>query len=452
MSINEILPSLTAFLLLTNVVLLLIIMWLSGSAAQQSERSVREELRISRAESARADKDLREEVTNGLNSVSDSMVRVINEIGSQQSVQLDAVSKLLSEITDTHAAHIEELCETVDTQLRELQDSNERKLEEMRETVDEKLHGTIERRLGESFKMLSDRLDAVHNGLGEMHDLATGVGDLKRVLTGVETRGNWGEFQLEALLKQLLTPNQYDKNIATKDGSKDTVEYAIRLPGPGNPKDGWVWLPIDSKFPEEEYRKLQEAAEKTDSEAVKKALSNLTEAIRKSAKNMHERYLNPPKTTDFGILFLPVEGLYAEVLRQPALVNDLQQNHRVVVAGPTTLAAILNSLRIGFRTLMIEERAREVWNVLAAVKTEFSQFGTVLDKLKQQLSSATTTIEETGARTRAMERHLGDVEELTTEAAAEVLKLNGTHRANGTAAPGPNGAHTAQRKEGAEKA
>ncbi len=423
--ITEILPSLTAFLLMTNVILLLLLLWTSGSAAHLAEKSVREELRIARVEFARTDRELREEVSNGLNSVSDSMVRVVNEMGNQQSIQLEAVSRLLKEITETHASHIEELCETVDTQLRELQDGNEKRLEEMRITVDEKLHGTIERRLGESFQLLSDRLDTVHDGLGEMHNLAAGVGDLKKVLTSVKTRGNWGQFQLEALLEQLLTPNQYDKNIQTKEKSRETVEYAIRLPGPGNPEDGWIWLPIDSKFPEEEYRQLQEAAENADSEAVHKATDRLTKAVRNTAKNIRDKYLNPPKTTDFGIMFLPIEGLYGEILRQPDLVDDLQRNYRVVVAGPTTFAAILNSLRIGFRTLMIEERAREVWKVLAGVKTEFGKFETVLDKLKQQLSSATATIEETGARTRAMERQLDDVEQLSSEAAAEALKLNG---------------------------
>ncbi len=225
--LTEILPSLTAFLLMTNVILLLFLLWTSGSAAHLAEKSVREELRIARVEFARTDRELREEVSNGLNSVSDSMVRVVNEMGNQQSIQLEAVSKLLKEITETHASHIEELCETVDTQLRELQDGNEKRLEEMRMTVDEKLHGTIERRLGESFQLLSDRLDTVHDGLGEMHNLATGVGDLKKVLTSVKTRGNWGQFQLEALLEQLLTPNQYDKNIQTKEKSRETVEYAI---------------------------------------------------------------------------------------------------------------------------------------------------------------------------------------------------------------------------------
>lgn len=422
---TEILPSLTVFLLMSNVVLLLVLLWLSGSAAQSAEKSVREEIRIARAEAARTDRDLREEVSNGLNSVSDSMIRVISEIGNNQSTQLEAVCKLLNEITDTHASHIEELCDTVDTHLSELQDSNEKRLEEMRMTVDEKLHGTIEKRLGESFQLLSDRLDAVHDGLGEMKNLASGVGDLKRVLTSVKTRGNWGEFQLEALLEQLLTPNQYDKNVYTKEKSRVAVDYAIRLPGPGNPEDGWVWLPIDSKFPEEEYRQLQEATERADAEAVQKAITNLTKAVRHSAKNIRDKFLNPPKTTDFGIMFLPIEGLYAEVLRQPDLVDDLQQNYRVVIAGPMTLAAILNSLRMGFRTLMIEERAREVWKVLAAVKTEFGKFGTVLDKLKRQLNSATTTIEETGLRTLAMEHQLGDVEKLSAEAAAEVLKLSG---------------------------
>jgi DNA recombination protein RmuC len=355
------------------------------------------------------------------------------------------VASLLREITETHESHIEKIRDTVDAQLSELHEGNERKLEEMRKTVDEKLHGTIEKRLGESFTLLSERLEAVQHGLGEMKNLATGVGDLKKVLNSVQARGAWGEIQLGSLLEQILTPDQYEKNVHTKDRSRVTVEFAIRLPGPDHRKDAHVWLPIDSKFPHEEYAKLQEAAESGDGDDVHSATTALVKAIKHSAKELRDHHLNPPKTTDFAILFLPTEGLYAEVLRQPGLIEELQQTYRIVAAGPTTLAAILNSLRMGFRTFVIEQRATEVWKVLGAVKTEFRQFGEVLDKIKSQLNTAKTTIEETGVRTRAMERKLEHVEHLPPDAADELLKLRNGDDSNSDEIDDPvthgNGAH-----------
>jgi DNA recombination protein RmuC len=296
----------------------------------------------------------------------------------------------------------------------------------MRKTVDEKLQGTLEKRLGESFKIVSERLEAVQRGLGEMQNLATGVGDLKRVLTNVKSRGTWAEVQLGGILEQFLVPEQYAKNVKTKKDSGEMVEFAIRLPGRPDEPESAVWLPIDSKFPQEDYLRLQEAAEQADAEGVQKAGDALARTLRSEAQKIQEKYLDPPSTTDFGIMFLATEGLYAEALRQPGLASELQQKHRIVLAGPTTLAAILSSLRMGFQTLAIEKRASEVWEVLAAVKTEFERFGEVLDRLKRQLKTAGRTIEKAEVRTRAMERRLRDVERLPESDAEGILSLPGT--------------------------
>ena len=313
--------------------------------------------------------------------------------------------------------------ETLNKNFLQIQESNQKKLDEMRRTVDEKLHDTLEKRLGESFRLVSDRLEAVHKGLGEMQTLAMGVGDLKRVLTNVKIRGTWAEVQLGAILEQILTPDQWAKNVCVKDESLERVEYAIRLPGPKDDPDACVWLPIDSKFPQEDYLRLQEAAERAEPNAVQAAMDALARTVRVAAKDIREKYVNPPITTDFGIMFLATEGLYAEILRQPSLVEDLQQRQRVVVAGPTTLAAILSSLRMGFQTVVIEQRAAEVWRVLGAIKTEFGKFGDVLDKVKRQLNTASRTIEQTGVRSRAMERRLRSVEQLPETEASAVLSL-----------------------------
>jgi DNA recombination protein RmuC len=307
--------------------------------------------------------------------------------------------------------------------VKELQEGNEKKLEEMRKTVDEKLHETLEKRLGESFKLVSDRLEAVHKGLGEMQHLATGVGDLKRVLVNVKARGTWAEVQLGAILEQILTPEQFGKNVRVKPDSLESVEYAVRLPGPKDEPEACVWLPIDSKFPQEDYLRLQEAADKADPSAIQAAADDLARTVRAAAKDIHAKYISPPSTTDFGIMFLATEGLYAEVLRQPALIEDLQHRYRVVVAGPTTLAAILSSLRMGFQTLAIEQRAVEVWRVLGATKTAFGKFGEVLNKVKHHIDMAGKTIDKTGARTRDIERRLRSVEKLPEPEALEILAL-----------------------------
>ena len=410
------------------IVLLIILLFLKTSykrAIKEVEQTVREEFRSNRDESARAARDLREEVVSAQKSYIETMIQTIGELGSLQRNKLESVERRIKELTESNEARIEKLRNTLDAQLKSLQQANEKKLDQMRQTVDEKLQNTLEKRLAESFKIVSERLEAVQRGLGEMQSLATGVGDLKRVLTNVKARGTWGEVQLGALLEQILTPDQYAKNVQTREGSRETVEYAIRLPGAGNDSRAAVcWLPIDSKFPQEDYLRLVSAADAADVDAVEKATSALIRAVQSSAKEIAEKYLDPPGTTDFAIMFLPTEGLYAEILRQPGLMEKLQQTFRVVVAGPTTLSAILSSLRMGFRTLAIEKRSSEVWNVLAAVKTEFGKFGDVLAKVKNHLDAASNTIDQTGVRTRAMNRKLREVEQLPTDASEKLLGLS----------------------------
>ncbi len=373
---------------------------------------------------------MRQEVSSGLRAASDALAKILEEMGKGHRSQLDGMTRQLTEFTDSNRQALDRIRDTLDVRVKGLQEGNERKLEEMRRTVDEKLHDALEKRLGESFKLVSDRLEAVHKGLGEMQNLATGVGDLKRVLTNVKARGTWAEVQLGAILDQILTPEQFDKNVCVKADSSERVEYAVRLPGPKDDPETCVWLPIDSKFPQEDYLRLQDAAEKADPREVQAAIEALARTVRTAAKDIHDKYVSPPNTTDFGIMFLATEGLYAEVLRQPALVGDLQQQYRVVVAGPTTLAAILSSLRMGFQTLAVEQRAAEVWRVLGAIKTEFAKFGDVLERVKRQLTTASRTIEETGVRSRAMERKLRSVERLPEAEAAGILAL---------AAPGEEG-------------
>ena len=327
----------------------------------------------------------------------------------------------LAQLVETQTRQAETLRGVVDTALQTLRTENAEKLEQMRRTVDEKLHETLEKRLGESFKLVSDRLEQVHKGLGEMQTLATGVGDLKRVLGNVKARGIFGEGQLGALLEQALTPEQYAANVAVRPGSNERVEFAIRLPGRGEDETP-MWLPIDAKFPREDYERLVEAQDRADPEAAKVAAAQLERAVRAQAKLM-EKYICPPHTTDFAVMFLPTEGLYAEVLRRPGLFESLQRDHRVNVAGPTTLLAILNSLQMGFRTLAIERRSSEVWQVLGAVKSEFVKFGEVLDKVKKKLDEASTQIEQTGVRSRAITRRLRDVEALPGAEADPLLPL-----------------------------
>ena len=329
----------------------------------------------------------------------------------------------LGQLTESNDRRFAEIRTTIEQRLKDIETNNATKLEEMRRTVDEKLHATLEQRLGESFKQVSDRLEQVHRGLGEMQTLAAGVGDLKKVLTNVKTRGTWGEVQLEALLEQLLTADQYAKNVATVPKSAERVEFAIKLPGRQDPEGVAVpvWLPIDAKFPREDYERLIEAQERADPVAVEEASRALEARIRAEARAIAEKYVAPPHTTDFALLFLPTEGLYAEVLRRPGLTDMLQRDYRVTIAGPTTLTALLNSLQMGFRTLAIEKRSSEVWQVLGAVKTEFGKFGDVLAKTKSQLETVTRSIDAAQTRTRMMNRKLRDVEALPGEQASGLL-------------------------------
>jgi DNA recombination protein RmuC len=332
----------------------------------------------------------------------------------------DTLNQTLATLTESNAQRMLEVRATLEARIKDLQADNGVRLEEMRKTVDEKLHATLETRLSESFKQVSDRLEKVHQGLGEMQQLAIGVGDLKRVLTNVKTRGIWGEVQLEMLLEQVLTVDQYGKNVETVAGSNARVEFAIKLPGlvDGGPP---VWMPIDAKFPKEQYERLLDATERADPEGVALASRELERAVRLEAKTIAEKYLAPPATTDFAILFLPTEGLYAEVMRRPGLADDVQRELRVSIAGPSTLAAILNSLQMGFRTLALEKRSSEVWQVLGAVKTEFSKFGDVLAKTKLTLETAARNIESAEVRSRQMARKLKSVEALPSETAQLLL-------------------------------
>jgi DNA recombination protein RmuC len=307
-------------------------------------------------------------------------------------------------------ASLESVRGIVDLRLQELQKDNAQQIERMRATVDEKLQGTLEKRLGESFKLVSERLEKVHQGLGAMQQLASDVGGLQRVLTNVKARGGWGEVQLGALLEQLLTSEQFDRNVQTRDESGERVDYAIKLPGEGN--GAAVWLPIDSKFPMEDYQRLITAQESGDSVLTDVAMKDLETQLRKSAKDICAKYINPPRTTDFALMFLPTEGLYAEAIRRVGLVEQVQRDCRVVFAGPTTLAALLNSLQMGFRTLAIQKRSSEVWNLLAGVKTEFAKFGDSLSKVKDKLDQAAGDMEKVAVRSRAITKKLRDVEEL----------------------------------------
>ena len=406
-----------------TAVLVVILLIRATKASDRAGREVRDELRMSREEARSAGRELREEVSGSLKSTNEVLAKTLEGMGKLQQAQLEGMTKQLRELTESNQGALDRIRLTFDFRVKELQEGNEKKLDEMRKTVDEKLHDTLEKRLGESFKLVSDRLEAVHKGLGEMQHLATGVGDLKRVLTNVKVRGTWAEVQLGAILEQILTPDQFERNVRVKPDSSESVEFAVRLPGPKDDPGACVWLPIDSKFPQEDYLRLQEAAERADPVAIQAATDALARTVRLAAKDIHDKYLSPPNTTDFAIMFLATEGLYAEVLRQPAFVEDLQHRYRVVVAGPTTLAAILSSLRMGFQTLAIEQRAVEVWRVLGAIKTEFGKFGDVLDKVKRHIDLAGQTIEKTGVRSRAIERKLRSVEKLTEPEALEILAL-----------------------------
>ena len=389
------------------------------AALERQERELRGELGRLRSEAQETARGDRAEQAQALERFGQGLAGQVGQLGTLQAQQFEAFGQHLNRLTQSFDARVEQLRLTVETRLGAIQTENAAKLEEMRKTVDEKLHATLEQRLGESFKLVSERLEQVHRGLGEMQTLAAGVGDLKKVLTNVKTRGTWGEVQLANLLEQVLTAEQYAENVATRPKSGDRVEFAIRLPGreDGQP----VWLPIDAKFPVEDYQKLVEAQERADVVAVEAAAKALEARLKDEAKTIREKYIEPPHTTDFAILYLPTEGLYAEALRRPGLVEALQRDQRVSIAGPTTLAAMLNSLQMGFRTLAIEKRSSEVWAVLGAIKTEFGKFGEALAHTRKKLQEASNSIDKAEVRTRAVTRKLKDVEALPAPEAVALL-------------------------------
>lgn len=366
---------------------------------------------VGRVEALGREVNALKEVSNALSGVQEKR---LESLSTQIQLTLDSVKKDMGErlthMTQTAEQSAERVRNTLNEQLTTIQKDNAEKLEQMRKTVDEKLHATLEERLGQSFKLVSDRLEQVHRGLGEMQSLASGVGDLKRVLTNVKTRGIWGEFQLESLIEQLFTPEQYEKNCVTRPGATERVEIAIRLPGRDG--DQPVWLPIDAKFPIEDYQRLLDAHEQADTTLVDEAAKALEVRIRGEAKKIKEKYIEPPHTTDFAVMYLPTEGLYAEVLRRPGLAESLQRDYRVVVTGPTNTAAMLNSLQMGFRTLAIEKRSSEVWALLGGVKTEFEKFGGVIAETEKKLQEAANKFTAVGVRTRAIQRKLKDVQAL----------------------------------------
>ena len=390
----------------------------NGLKQTNSDDAVRVELQRHRKEMNESGSQLRQELTS-------TILNTVGELGKSQAKHLEGVESRVKTLTSSTEKRLDKLRDTVDKQLDTLRNDNKKELNEMRKTVDERLQSTLEKRLGESFKLVQTQLKDVPEGLGEMQALATGVGDLSRVLTNVKLRGTWGEYQVEALLEQLFAPEQYQANVETKIGSGKRVEFAIKMPGESGTLDKPLWLPIDSKFPLADYERLMKASEEADDAGVKEASKALRRAFLISAKDIKEKYINPPDTTDFAIMFLPTEGLYAEAIRQPGLQQELLNTHHIIPAGPTIFSALLSSLNMGFRTLAIQKRSSEVWQTLAAVKTEFGRFGDVLARVKSQLEMASRTIDEKVlVRTRAMQRKLKEVEALPEASSAEILPLS----------------------------
>ncbi|PZP34593.1 MAG: DNA recombination protein RmuC [Roseateles depolymerans] len=440
-------------LLIAAIVLLVVVVALqlrrpqdtTGALVQQSterlERELRDELGRSasgtRQELLQGLAQFQQALAQGLQGSNSSLAaqalaaREAQDAAAQRSAQAqteamqrlsDAMREQLRAMSASSEQRLAEVRQSVEQRLTAIQQDNEKKLEQMRATVDEKLHATLEQRLGESFKQVAERLEQVHKGLGEMQNLARDVGSLNRVLTNVKTRGVFGEVQLAGLLEQVFTPEQYASNVATLPGSTERVEFAIKLPGQRD--DGQpLWLPIDAKFPREDYERLLEAQERADAAAAEASAKAIETRLRLEARTIREKYVGPPHTTDFAILFVPTEGLYAEALRRPGLVEGLQREHKVMLCGPTTLLATLSSLQMGFRTLALEKRSAEVWEVLGAVKTEFGKFGEVLAKTKKKLEEASNTIDAAEVRTRAMTRKLKGVEALPDDATQQLLQL-----------------------------
>lgn len=393
------------------------------------------ELRDNRTELAVALKQNREELSNGLNTLTqkldEKLTQIIHHFNLNAKDNRDELTRSLQIFSETFTSNVKEFndlqrqkFDAMAIKQDDLVKATELRLEKMRETVDEKLHKTLEERLGQSFKLVSERLEAVQKGLGEMHLLANGVGDLKRVLSNVKTRGILGEIQLGNILEQIMAPEQYEANVKTRPGANDMVEYAIKLPGRDD-NGQMVYLPIDAKFPQEDYLRLQTAYDLGDTSAIDTANKALTQAIKKFARDIRDKYLAPPHTTDFGIMFLPIEGLFAEVVRQPELVTLLQRDYKIIVTGPTSLAAKLNSLQMGFKTLAIQKRSSEVWQILGAVKSEFGKFGLVLEKAQRKITEANNELDTlVGTRTKMMLSKLKQIEELPTSESIKILDGN----------------------------
>jgi DNA recombination protein RmuC len=384
---------------------------------ERLERELRDELARSRREDAEEAFRDREERAQSATLLGQALTAQVGHFGTAQSERMEGFARELNRFSLGLDERFERLRVSVEGRLTAIQADNASKLEEMRRTVDEKLHATLEQRLGESFRLVSDRLEQVHRGLGEMQSLAAGVGDLKRVLSNVKTRGIWGEVQLAALLEQLLTADQFAANVATRPDSGERVDFAIRLPGKGD--GAVVWLPIDAKFPVEDYQRLIDAQERGELGLVDEASKAIEVRLKAEARSIHEKYVAPPHTTDFALLYLPTEGLYAEALRRPGLADALQREWRVSLAGPTTLAALLNSLQMGFRTLAIQKRSSEVWKVLEDVKKEFGKFGEVIEKVEKKLTEASNQLQNVHVRSRAIERKLKDVQAPALPAAVQ---------------------------------
>lgn len=395
-------------------------------AFEKIERFTGHEFGRNREESNQQSRQTREELGGAvkaeLQSYAQTMHQSLKLISDEQTKHLNAFVEQISTLNQSHNLQAEQLRNKIEEKLISLQKDNSEQLEKMRQTVDEKLQGTLEKRLSESFQLISERLESVHKGLGEMQVLANGVGDLKKVLTNVKTRGTWGEVQLGAMLEQVLTIDQYDANVSTKNNS-ERVEYAVKIPSKNSDQE-IVWLPIDAKFPMESYARLVDSQEKADLAGVESALKELELRIKQCASDISKKYINPPVTTDFAILYLPTEGLFAEVTKRANLVDVVQRDYRVVFAGPTTLWSILNSLQMGFRTLAIEKRSSEVWNTLGAVKTEWTKYGDALDKVKKKLEEASNSIDAAQTRTRAVGRKLKEVQQLPSSQADNILELD----------------------------
>lgn len=425
------------------------------SQLERMERSIREEFRGSREEYVAQSKSNREELNVALKEFKQETNDALFKIGEQNRLLLEQLNKTLDErlvllmekneisnkaSREELAKNLKEFRETFEASVKSFNDlqrqkfddlekrqqelvkTTEGKLDEMRKTVDEKLNETLEKRLGESFKQVSDRLEAVHKGLGEMQTLAVSVGDLKKVMSNVKSRGVLGEYQLQNIIEDLLTNEQYEKNVKTKEGSGAIVEFAIKMPH-GNNLEKTLWLPIDSKFPKEDYEALVDAYEKGDPEKIEEYRKAFVSGIKKNAKDIKDKYIDPPNTTEYGIMFLPYESLYSEVLRVPGLFEQLQKEYKITITGPTTLSALLNSLQMGFRTLAIEKRSSEVWDLLGAVKTEFGKFGSIIEKTRDKLVAATKELDNTGVRTRSIERKLRQVQELPASDSSKILDV-----------------------------